>query len=986
MIVSLTNGKSRFNHSCSAHGCGVIMSLMVVCAFVSIDERHSIAASDMMLSAERTPEELFTLEILPLLRTKCFGCHGEGDELRGEYLMTSRKALLCGGESGDVAIVPGDLSEGTLLGAIRWEDQEMPPKESERLSPHEIAMVEQWVDAGAPWPSLEQQHVIREASQGAVLEPGMVRWNTSGGTSKEWTGRPYAEEDLWAFKQLQEVEKVLPKNVQQRDAIDFFVNKRLVEVDVVASPQAAPAELLRRIFYDLHGLPPTAKEITNFKEAYARNSEKAFEEVVDRLLASPRYGERWARHWLDITRYSDTAGMSNDYERSNMWRYRDYVIRCFNNDKPYDEFIKEQLAGDELAKASVKNRLQKKGLEGKQLLGSLRRIESEGQYTQKEAEMLIATGFLRLGPWDNAMVDDDDARQMYLDDVVNITGQTFLSQTLRCCKCHDHKFDPIPTRDYYGMYAAFATTFPVERAAPFLNVESRDRFESEEKFVGEMLSFARSEMNQLVEKQEAAAKTWYAEHDLPYKDEQKRKGDPDEKKPPRHVGLSHVEAGMLKVRRQDEWIWERRLERFQPLVQSVFSTRGMPKRSQNARKLRAFTVFRDEEPQVDSFILTGGSLEAPGAKVFPGVLSAVSLRVKKGGASHLLTDDVSGRRTALAHWIASPRNPLTVRSIVNRIWQYHFGSGLAANSNNFGAKGGKPTHPALLDYLSSRFLQSGWSIKTLHREIVLSDVYQRSVIPVGAEKLAVVDPENILLTHFRRRRLTAEEIRDSLLAVSGELVHSDGGVPVFPEMNMEVALQPRMIQFSLAPAYQPSECRDERSRRTIYTYHCRGLADPFLELFNQPNPNESCELRDDASVTPQALTLLNSEFMTGRAVALADQLIRKSASTTEAIQKAFQQILARNAVDAEVSQLETFLEAAVRSHGAVDFEHPLYPTEITRSLVEEISGLPFEYCEILPKFSKYEADLKVKDLSLEGRALADVCLLLMNTNEFLFVD
>ena len=311
---------------------------------------------------------------------------------------------------------------------------------------------------------------------------------------------------------------------------------------------------------------------------------------------------------------------------------------------------------------------------------------------------------------------------------------------------------------------------------------------------------------------------------------------------------------------------------------------------------------------------------------------------------------------------------------------------MATNSNNFGAKGGKPTHPALLDYLSRRFLKSGWSIKTLHREIVLSDAYQRSVVPVGAEKLAVVDPENMLLSHFRRRRLTAEEIRDSLLAVSGELVHSDGGIPVFPEMNMEVALQPRMIQFSLAPAYQPSECRDDRSRRTIYTYHCRGLADPFLELFNQPNPNESCELRDDASVTPQALTLLNSQFMTGRAVALADQLMRKSASTTEVIQKAFQQILARNAVDAEISQLETFFEAAVRSHGVADFEHPVYPTEITRSLVEEISGLPFEYCEILPKFSEYEADRKVKDLSLEGRALADVCLLLMNTNEFLFVD
>ncbi|MBT6459384.1 MAG: hypothetical protein HOK57_06115, partial [Planctomycetaceae bacterium] len=252
MIFSVSNGKSRFHRTCSVFGCCVIMSLMVVCVFASIEGRSSVVAGEVVPpSVERSPEELFTLEVLPLLRNKCFGCHGEGDELRGEYLMTSREALLCGGESGDVAIVPGDLSEGTLLGAIRWEDQEMPPKESERLSLNEIAMVERWVDAGAPWPTLEQQHVIREASQGAVLEPGMVRWNTSGGTSKEWTGRPYAEEDLWAFKQLPAAEDGLPENVQKHDAIDFFVNKRLSKANLMASAKASPPELLRRIFFDL---------------------------------------------------------------------------------------------------------------------------------------------------------------------------------------------------------------------------------------------------------------------------------------------------------------------------------------------------------------------------------------------------------------------------------------------------------------------------------------------------------------------------------------------------------------------------------------------------------------------------------------------------------------------------------------------------------------------------------------------------------------
>ncbi len=959
-------------------------ALTVAPCHVAIAEEAEVDARKDTLEAHA--EELFALEVLPLLRTKCFGCHGEGDELRGEYYMTSRDALVRGGESGDAAVVPGDAGTGSLLDAIRWDGLEMPPKKSERLTSDEIALVEEWVRGGAPWPSLERQLAIQDAAKGRALDEGLVRWKTSGGTSQEWTDRKYVEKDLWAFANLSAAEKFLPAEVSHTDAIDFFVDKKIKEKELVASPPAHPMELLRRVSYDLTGLPLTAEQTAAFVEAFAHDSESAYEELVDRLLSSPRYGERWARHWLDITRYADTGGMSNDYERSNMWRYRDYVIRCFNNDKPYNEFIKEQIAGDELAKMSVRKRHMEAGLDGKKLYAAVRKTETDGEYTERESELLVASGFLRLGPWDNAMVDEDQARQIFLDDVVNITGQTFLSQTLRCCKCHDHKFDPIPTRDYYGFYAAFATTFPVERPAPFLSVESRDRFDPEKKFVEEMLSFAKTEKAKLVNKREAAARVWYAEHGLPYKEEGKRRADPDDQKPPRHVGLDPAESGMLKVREQDEWIWERRLERFEPLVQSVFSAPNMPKKTQNARNLRRFTVFRDDDGSVDTCILTGGSLDAPGAKVSPGVLSAVSLRVQPNGPAHVLPDDIGGRRRALAQWIADDGNPLTVRSIVNRVWQYHFGRGLATNSNNFGAKGGKPTHPDLLDYLSRRFLQGNWSIKKLHKAIMLSKVYRRSVIPVDEKNLALVDPENKLLTHFRRRRLTAEEIRDSLLSVSGELVHADGGIPVFPEMNMEVALQPRMIQFSLAPAYQPSVYRDERNRRTIFAYHCRGLADPFLELFNQPNPNESCELRDDASVTPQALTLLNSEFMSDRAVALADELIRTSQDDAMAVSKAFLRILGREPVDDETQQLFTFLNDSVRNRTKEGAAPRGYPTEITRSLVEEFSGQPFEYREILPKFITYEADLKMENLSAEGRALADVCLLLMNTNEFLFVD
>ena len=962
-----------------------LVAVVVVTATLCSDagaEQGQGGASEAGL--ESHSEVLFTLEVLPLLRAKCFGCHGEGDELRGEYHMTSRDALLRGGESGEVAVVPGDIDAGSFLEAIRWNDLEMPPKKSERLSPDEISMVEKWVHAGAPWPSLKKQLAIQEVAKGQALDEGFVRWKTSGGTSQEWTERQYEEKDLWAFVGVPSAEDLLPSDVTPADSIDYFIHRRISEKVLVASPPAHPVEFLRRVTYDLTGLPPTAKQTAAFVDSFTHNSDLAYEELVDRLLSSPRYGERWARHWLDITRYADTGGMSNDYERSNMWRYRDYVIRCFNNDKPYNKFIIEQLAGDELAEMSVRKRLMARGFEGKELLDATREVEADASYTEEESELLVATGFLRLGPWDTAMVDEDQSRQIFLDDVVNITGQTFLSQTLRCCKCHDHKFDPIPTRDYYGMYAAFANTFPVERAAPFLKTESQKRFDSEKQVVEKMLLFAKEEKEKLVDKREIAAQKWYEEHGLPYKDADKRRADPDDQKPARGVGLDHVEKGKLKVREQDEWIWERRLERFQPLVQSVFNAQGMPKRKQNAKKLREFTAFRDGESTLENFILVGGSIDAAGEAVKPRVLSAVSLKTKHGG--HLLPEEVSGRRTALAQWIADSRNPLTVRSIVNRVWQYHFGRGLAGNSNNFGAKGGKPTHPELLDYLSQQFLESGWSIKQLHKAIVLSDVYQRSVFPVDADKLAVVDPGNELLTHFRRRRLTAEEIRDSLLAVSGELVHAGGGVPVFPEMNMEVAFQPRMIQFSLAPAYQPSVSPGERNRRTIYAYHCRGLADPFLELFNQPNPNESCELRDDASVTPQALTLLNSDFMTARAVAMSNTICCETRNMEEAIGSAFRRILGREATAAEVEQLKIFMQDTRESDKKGDGVKSPYPTEITRSLVEEFSGLRFEYREILPKFENYKADLGMHEVSRDCRSLADVCLLLMNTNEFLFVD
>jgi len=924
-------------------------------------------------------EKHFTLKVLPLLQTKCFGCHGSDPaDIRGDYNMLTREGVINGGESGDPSLIPGNPQQSPLYQAILWNGSEMPPKENDRLTKRETEQIREWITAGAPWPNEATQHRIRkaEAAVETTADGRIVR--TSGGTSDEWTNRRYQTEDLWAFARVRPESELLPADVSSQDAIDYYINRKLSEADIKPAAEASLRTLIIRATFDLTGLPPAPDEIDAFLAASSLDANQAWADLIDGLLASPRYGEHWGRHWLDITRYADTGGMSNDFERSNMWRYRDYVIRTFNDDKPYHEFIIEQLAGDELADQSV---LKRNGGNQKLVL----KTQNSGEYTAEEAEWIIATGFLRLGPWDNAMVEPEEARQMYLDDLVNITGQTFLAQTLRCCKCHDHKFDPLPTRDYYRIYAAFATTHMAERPAPQLPRENTAGFKAGQAHVQRMLDFAVQEKNRLIKKREDAARAWFKEHGLPYKNEQERRDLPDEDKPPRHVGLDHVEQGQLKVREQDEWIWTRRRERYQPLAQSVFDASHYSMPWNGARKLRIKRNHKQQ--QVVSHILTGGALTAPGDVVQPGVLSAVSLKVNSSvQAPYLVTSETAGRRTELARWIAHSENSLTTRAIVNRIWQYHFGTGLAANANNFGAKGAKPTHPELLDWLATDFVKNGWRIKRLHRQMMMSETYRRASTPADPEQVSLIDPGNQLLSWFSRRRLSAEELRDGILKITGELVHSQGGVPIMPEINMEVALQPRMIQFSLAPAYQPSPTPEERNRRSIYAYQIRGQADPFTELFNQPNPNESCELRESAAVTPQVFTLLNSQQMIDRSIALAIRLQQKRNPLSEQIDHAFRLVLGRHAAKQEIARLKKYVTEMQRYHQKMTPEPVSYPQSITRSLVEELSGQVFQYQEILPVFERYQADKKPADVSAETRALADLCLLLFNTNEFMYVE
>jgi mono/diheme cytochrome c family protein len=897
-------------------------------------------------------ERLFTLKVGPMFAQKCNGCHGDdAEKIKGGLNMLTREDLLAGGEEFASGIIePGNSDASFIMTAIRWEDAdfEMPPKENDRLKPEQIELVGKWIDAGAPWPTDKLQKVIREDERKQpITEEGMIM-TTSGGLGDEWTYRRYKPEDVWAFQPVKK--PVVPAG--EGNPIDAFVGQKLNDAGFERAEQADPRTLIRRATYDLTGLPVDPKETYDFIQAWNVNQEKAWSDLIDRLLASPQYGERWGQHWLDVTRYADTGGFSNDYERSNSWRYRDYVIRAFNNDKPYNEFVMEQLAGDEM--------------------------------DPKNPEMIVATGFLRMGPFDPAMVMKEEARQLYLDDVVNGVGQTFLSTTMRCFKCHDHKFDPLPTKDYYRTYAAFSTTQLAERPAKFMDVENGEGFEEGKANVSRLLAFAKKEKEALTKQREDAARKWFEEHGKPYLDVNARKGLPDEEKPPRAVGLDHVAEGQLKVREQDDWIWERRLERYKPLAQSVYN--GPTPDYLNARKLR-IGKKADQNWKGENFILTGGSIEAPGAKVTPGVLSAIGIPVEGAPADDLykLPESVVGRRLAFAKWVADPQNQLTTRSIVNRVWQHHFGKAIAGNPNNFGVKGAKPTHPELLDWLAADFVENGWTMKRLHRTIMKSKTYQQAGTNPRMKDLAIEDSSNHLLAYFPVRRLTAEELRDSLLTVTGELNKAVGGLPIMPEINMEVALQPRMIQFSIAPAYLPSPTPEERNRRTIYAYKVRGQADPFLELFNSPNPNESCDLRDAAAVTPQVFTMMNSDLMTDRSVAFALRLQKEAPSLAAKIARAYHLLFSREPTEIELTKLTKYVQEMSIYHADKSPEPVNYPTQITRSLVEEFSGMPFEYEEILPVFERYTADKKPVDVSPETRGLADACLVLFNLNEFVYV-
>ena len=789
--------------------------------------------------------DLFATRIQPVLAKDCQGCHGEAMTL-SKLDLRSRESMLRGGSRG-AAIVPGKASESLLLRMLEARDGvQMPPGDaSKRLPADTVAAFRAWIDAGAPW---------REA------------------TVDKWAS--YKDEDLWAFR------PVAPRDKSK--SIDSFLKP------------GAPADrrtLIRRVTIDLTGLPPTPEEITAFVNDKSRD---AWSKLVDRLLASPRYGERWGRHWLDVVRYADSSGYSNDFERPNAWRYRDYVIRAFNSDKPYDRFIREQLAGDELFPA--------------------------------DPDARIATGFLRMGPWEHtAMSVEAVTRQMFLDDVTHSTATAFLGLTLGCARCHDHKFDPLPTKDYYRMQAVFATTEFVRPALPFLPSENVAGVATAKAHMQGIAAAAKRRMEELGP-------------------QNKERKDPEI-------------FEEFKLYQKHTALYKESLDRFEPKAFAV-SSGPLDGAGDGGPNLR-YPKAADYKPAA-VHVLPGGNIQAPAEKVSPGVLS---LLARYGNyPAPAIPETVAGRRSVLANWIASERNPLTARVMVNRIWQYHFGQAIAADANNLGKTGKKPSNPALLDWLAASFVENGWSVKTMHRLILHSAAYQQA--------------------EFAPRRIEAEVLRDSILAVTGELSLEAGGPGVFPQINEDVARQAQHRMGSLAPAYRASPARRDRNRRTIYTFQQRSLIDPLLEVFNAPSLDMSCERRDTATIPTQAFTLFNGQFVHDMALALAAKLDKQPPRAQ--VRAAFERVLGRLPDAAEEKTTLAALAQLTKQHLATPAPQRPEPKPIVHTITSELTGAQHRFVHQEDP-AAYEHNLHPSQTTPAVRALGDVVLALLNTNEFAYV-
>lgn len=769
-----------------------------------------------------SPNAHFEQHIRPILVTKCLKCHGERKQ-EGKLRLDSREAMLKGGESGP-SIVPGETTESLLIEAIKYESFEMPP--TGQLSAKEISQFELWIATGAAWP--ENVGTLREDS--GLISPA----------DREW----------WAFQPIQMPDvPVDPNDNWSRNEIDRFVHARFVEQGMEPAPQADRNTLVRRLYFDLLGLPPTPDEIDAFVND---DSPEAWEKLIDRLLDDKRYGEHWARYWLDLVRYAESDGWNQDAFRPHLWRYRDYVVNSFNSDKPYPEFVRQQLAGDEIQ--------------------------------EDNPEHLAAASYLRLGIYEYNQRDARGHWNDIMNEMTDVTADVFLGMGMACARCHDHKFDPLLQRDYFKLQAFFE---PISWRDDIVGATRAEQAAYQEK-----LAVWEEATKAIREQIDAMLKPYYD-----------RKWKSTAEKFP-----LEIQACFYKPV-EERTSWENQMAY---LITRQFEEEGGGPlkgiKKEDEEKLEALNeqlaTFDKLKPKplpllmtATDFAGTPAATTIPDAEdetpIEPGFLAVLSEQPVGQPPTFPELSQSTGRRTALAEWIGRADNPLTTRVIVNRIWQEHFGQGIVSTANDFGHLGQLPTHPELLDWLTVTFVEDGWSIKRLHKRILLSATWQQSAYHPQADDYQKRDPAESLLWRARIRRLKAEQIRDAMLAISGELQAQFGG----PSVD------------------------GKTPRRALYVKTIRNTPDLFLAAFDVANGLKSVAERNSTTTPTQSLMMINGDYALGRGQKMAARLEKDEfANADEMLRYAMLLAWGREPTDSELSSAHHFIAAAI-AEGQWTYDH-----------------------------------------------------------------
>ena len=765
---------------------------------------YRMCAVSLLCGATCTAAEpdyrFFEQKIRPVLVNKCYKCHSaQSKDLQGGLLLDTREGIRRGGESGH-AVVPGNLKDSLIVGALKFEDLEMPP--DEQLPASVIADFEKWILQGAPDPRDGKSVTIRRKID---IEAGR----------KFWSFQPLRDEQPPTVK-----DRTWPLN-----AVDRFVLARLESQKLTPVADCDPGTLVRRVYFDLVGLPPTPGQVRDF---VADPSPDALRSLVDRLLDSPQFGERWGRHWLDAVRYAESTGMERNYTYPYAWRYRDYVIAAFNDDMPFDQFLIEQLAGD--------------------LLPAANRDQRDRQ--------LIATALLTLGPKSLNETNRERFTMDVVDEQIDVTTRAFLGLTASCARCHDHKFDPIPSRDYYALAGIFRST------RTFYGTSKQNG----NRQPGQLLN-----LGQKIQ----PISTGNA-------------GQGNLKKFQKQLRSARKRAAQLKKQAEQNPAAGNRLKKIRQQIARLEKRVAAPAPQTASQSQHPIMAVLDANNPADTAIRIRGEANAKGPVIDRGFLSVLTRDEVE------IPDSVSGR-LELARWMTDEQNPLTARVAANRFWQHLFGRGLVGSVNNFGLNGDRPTHPRLLDYLARQLRENGWSVKRFLRSVMLSRVYRLS--SSDQKHNLSVDPENRLLWRMNQRRLECEALRDAMLAVSGQLDRTPG----HQSLVMQIG------DGAVGRSIQPERFVVSSRKRSVYLPIVRGEVPEMLRLFDFPEPSNIAGQREETTVPAQALFMLNSPFVLQQSQHMARRLLSEATTDTERVARGFQLAFSRAPSPAESRMVLEFL-------------------------------------------------------------------------------